>query len=191
MTNLDWATLVKERDEWDARNFPPYRGEIPGNDSILGCIEELGELTHAYLKRKQGIRGTVAEHDEAAKDAIGDITVYLLGVISVHVPVGQLTLVRTGHHPQSQDATLFLLSLEVGYLGGCAAGSISTSWYMAVNNILKYLEMYCDWEGWSFDVIVQGTWDHVKLRDWNAHRADGAAKDDPAMKDPVPDISDL
>lgn len=40
-------------------------------------MEELGELTHSHLKQLQGIRGTPEEHVAKAKDAVGDIIVYL------------------------------------------------------------------------------------------------------------------
>ena len=46
-------------------------------------MEELGELAHAHLKervpaeRVMGIRGTAAEHQAHARDAVGDIIIYL------------------------------------------------------------------------------------------------------------------
>lgn len=184
MSNLDWATLIRERDEWVARNFPPYEGEIPGNDSILGCIEELGELCHAHLKLKQGIRGTPAEHNAAAQDAIGDIVVYLMGVMSAHINRDQVAVIATGRKPITPEETLFLLANEVGFLAATTIGSMTGSWVIAINNILKYCESYCTFKGWDFDAIVMTTWNHVKLRDWNAHRGAGAAMDDPAVKDP-------
>lgn len=35
------------------------------------------KLSHALLKQKQNIRGTAEEHEAAAKDAVGDIVVFL------------------------------------------------------------------------------------------------------------------
>lgn len=64
--------------EWRQRNFPGATAE----DQLLGVVEEVGELAHAMLKRKQGIRGTDEEHEDAEKDAIGDILVYLAGLCS-------------------------------------------------------------------------------------------------------------
>ena len=181
---LDWVQLVKERDEWVAKNFPPYDYEVPGNDSVLGCIEELGELAHAHLKSKQGIRGSQDEHDAAAKDAIGDLIVYLLGVISArHVTVG---LPRTGAVTNSTDQAIFAMSYHVGILSLYAEHPqmVSSNHDLYVNSIIKHAEEYCDARGWNFEEIVQSTWDHVKQRDWNAHRAAGAPADDPTMKDP-------
>lgn len=182
---IDWATLIAERDEWVARNFPPYEGEIPGNDSILGVMEELGELAHAHLKAKQGIRGTQAEHDAAAKDAIGDITVYLLGVMSAHMKPEDVGLPRTAKDTPTSEQALFEIGSWVGILCGYAeVPEANNNWKLAVNGILKYLEAYCTYRYWDYDQIVMDTWGHVKERDWNKHREDGAAKDDPLVKDP-------
>jgi NTP pyrophosphatase (non-canonical NTP hydrolase) len=190
---IDWATLIAERDEWVARNFPPYEGQIPGNDSILGVMEELGELAHAHLKAKQGIRGTQAEHDAAAKDAIGDITVYLLGVMSAHMDPKNIGLPRTAYTPDTAEQTLFRLGSWVGILSGFAEipGQEFNNWNLTVNNILQYLEAYCTYRYWNYEDIVMDTWGHVKERDWNKHREDGAKKDDDAVKDPDPDGNDV
>lgn len=80
-TSLNWNQLVEERDAWVAHNFPTTEETAP-METIMGVFEEIGELTHAHLKQRQSIRGSDAKHDADAKDAIGDATVYLLGVIS-------------------------------------------------------------------------------------------------------------
>ena len=66
--------LQKEHAVWSKKNF----GEQDLEDYELGLIEEVGELAHSVLKRKQGIRNN-ENHDELIKDAIGDITIYLIG----------------------------------------------------------------------------------------------------------------
>lgn len=45
---------------------------------VMGVQEEAGELSHAILKCDQGIRGGAEEHAEAARDAVGDIVLYLI-----------------------------------------------------------------------------------------------------------------
>jgi NTP pyrophosphatase (non-canonical NTP hydrolase) len=59
---------------WARKNFD--KSEL-GINALLGVFEEVGELSHAHLKQIQGIRGTPEEHTEKAKDAVGDILVYL------------------------------------------------------------------------------------------------------------------
>lgn len=194
---IDWVQLVKERDEWVAKNFPPAEGEVPGNDSILGCIEELGELAHAHLKAKQGIRGTQKEHDAAMQDAIGDLIVYLLGVISAHVDPAKVGFPRNAQTTQGSEPAIFMLAGEVGELAYNAQDppEIGASWLLYINNIIKLCEEFCEGRYWNLEKIVMDTWAHVKQRDWNAHREAGAAKDDPAVDDPRPqsilDLQDL
>ena len=54
---------------------------FPANTSIdqyLGVVEEVGELAHAILKTRQGIR-LDEDHQAQEIDAIGDIAIFLLG----------------------------------------------------------------------------------------------------------------
>ena len=64
--------LQDEQRPWVQHNF----GNRPSWMPLLGVMEELGELAHAHLKRAQGIR-TTEDHDAKARDAVGDIVVYL------------------------------------------------------------------------------------------------------------------
>lgn len=67
--------IQKEQREWAVRNFGP-RNSI---DALLGVGEELGELFHAQLKFRQKIRNSTQEFFELkAKDAIGDIVIFLM-----------------------------------------------------------------------------------------------------------------
>lgn len=184
---IDWKTLVEERDEWVAKNFPDsYK-----TDSLLGVVEELGELAHAHLKSKQGIRGTKAEHDEAAKDAIGDLVVYLLGVISYEKVIEYIDheqYLNSIHQSNGRELVLFDLAAEVGglcaYVSPAGPRGLKETVAYRVNRILALCAAYCAHRYWNFEDIVTKTWNHVKQRDWNKHREDGAPKDDPKMKDP-------
>lgn len=74
---FDLGVLQAQHAAWEAANFPldmnkPYR-------SLLGAMEELGELAHAQLKGEQAIRGTPEEHLAESIDAVGDIVIYLAG----------------------------------------------------------------------------------------------------------------
>lgn len=72
----DISRIQAENKEWAWRNFGDAEA-IPPWQPLLGAVEEIGELAHAYLKRHQGIRVN-EDHDEAIKDAIGDIVIYLM-----------------------------------------------------------------------------------------------------------------
>lgn len=56
----------------------PDTGEMSAAQRAAPLQEAVGRLAHAILKREQGIRGTAHEHAVAARDAIGDICVYLM-----------------------------------------------------------------------------------------------------------------
>jgi NTP pyrophosphatase (non-canonical NTP hydrolase) len=85
---LDLSQIQEQVGTWARRNFGidgGYGRKAPPSSwqSLLGMVEEVGELAHAYLKRAQGIRGTTAEHDAAIRDAIGDILIYMLDFASL------------------------------------------------------------------------------------------------------------
>ena len=66
--------------EWLNRNFGDKTGDgVAQLEQFLGITEELGELAHALLKGRQGIRGSAEKHEAAAKDAVGDIFIFLSG----------------------------------------------------------------------------------------------------------------
>jgi len=70
---LTFKQLQEEQVAWSEHNFPLR----PAYFSLLGIMEEVGELSHAHLKQEQGIRGDSEIHEEAAKDAIADIVIFL------------------------------------------------------------------------------------------------------------------
>lgn len=70
---MNFATLQQEVREWADRNFDT----TDHWDALMGVVEEVGELAHAELKMKQGIRGVSLDHLVARNDAVGDIMVYL------------------------------------------------------------------------------------------------------------------
>jgi len=67
------AQMQEEQRPWVKHNF----GESPPHHPLLGIVEEVGELSHGYLKSEQGIRGSKAKHHEEMEDAVGDIVIYL------------------------------------------------------------------------------------------------------------------
>lgn len=71
---LNLTELQHEVEEWHDKTF----GDSPSWSYLLGLQEELGELSHSYLKRFQNIR-VDEDHNLAIKDAIGDIVIFLLG----------------------------------------------------------------------------------------------------------------
>lgn len=70
---LTFKQLQDEQRTWVQYNFPGREAV----DTILGAMEELGELSHAHLKMKLGIRGTEKYHMECAADAVADTIIFL------------------------------------------------------------------------------------------------------------------
>jgi NTP pyrophosphatase (non-canonical NTP hydrolase) len=75
---MDLKTLQEEHRVWSTKNFDCTDKIHP----ILGVVEEVGELAHAILKQAQCIRGDYGAHELEAKDAVGDIIIYLVDVCS-------------------------------------------------------------------------------------------------------------
>lgn len=73
---IDVDDLQRRHGDWCHKNFGESDRSIL--HCALGVCEEAGELAHSILKADQGIRGDQAEHDLAARDACGDIVMYLL-----------------------------------------------------------------------------------------------------------------
>lgn len=67
------AQMQEEQRPWVKHNF----GGGPSYHPLLGIVEEVGELSHGFLKSEQGIRGDKKKHHEEMVDAVGDIVIYL------------------------------------------------------------------------------------------------------------------
>lgn len=170
-----WQDYHQRRNTWVAHNFPTTdgAGNIPMLETCEGVIEELGELAHASLKAKQNIRGTPDQHEADAKDAIGDLTVYLWG-ITARQPEFFTDEFFWEHVENELKKPRVAYILEMGaVLGGIAsnvaqrysAGGCTVSRYNVVK-LISLLIGYCKQRGWSYHDIVEETWSRVEQRDW-------------------------
>jgi NTP pyrophosphatase (non-canonical NTP hydrolase) len=72
------VNVQAEARAWRREAYPDTSGMM---FQALGVAEETGELSHAVLKYKQGIRGYDRDKTRAeVADAIGDIYIYMCGV---------------------------------------------------------------------------------------------------------------
>ena len=78
---IDLANAIREITpevrEWSKRNFPGNEMSSP----LFGIYEEVGEFFHSTLKKRQGIRGTTAEHVAGQVDALCDACIYAMDYI--------------------------------------------------------------------------------------------------------------
>jgi len=160
---MNWELLASEHKTWEDKNFPNDDERNSLFRTTLGVLEELGELAHARLKREQGIRGEESQHVADEQDAVGDMTVYLLGVMH---KIGKVPEMRVISGPNTEEATIKQLAFEVGKL------MVNPSQY-GCEKITFLLNRYCISRGWDYKQIVIETWAKVKERDWIAHPDDG------------------
>ena len=73
---MDIRYVQEQNCKWVAHNFPGQTW----HQHFMGMVEELGELSHALLKQDQGIRGRWGDHEEEAKDAVGDLFIFALSL---------------------------------------------------------------------------------------------------------------
>lgn len=171
-----WRDYHRRRNIWVAHNFPDQGDDHPMLQSTEGIIEELGELAHANLKAKQNIRGNKEEHEAAARDAIGDMTVYLWGITGrVEPPLGPpideyfWALVDTCTLTTS---LLTKLAQSVGKISAAVDVGGKPSVY-DIAYLVAGMIAYCGVHGWDYHQIVDDTWCAVEKRDWIAFPYDG------------------
>lgn len=73
---MDLREIQVATGHWRDHNFPGHTTQ----DAFMGMVEELGEISHAILKRKQGIRGTDEEHSAAIRDGCADLIIFMCGL---------------------------------------------------------------------------------------------------------------
>lgn len=161
---MDFRRLIDERMEWHSRNFP---GSDP-QEAIFGCMEEAGELAHAHLKEIQGIRVN-EDHVAKAKDAIGDLTIFLLGPMNQY---GFLPLGYQHHGEYTADEALLKIGWSVGYL--CNNLEDTGLARLGIGRIMRFAHAYCKARDWDYEAIVESTWQEVKQRDWTKNKQDGS-----------------
>lgn len=167
---VDLIQIQLERDSWVKRNFP----EAIPEECVLGVIEELGELTHHHLKKKQAIRGTDEEHDVGMRDSVGDALIYLLGVCSASGFSLQEAVERGKEINCVSDTQSLLLAAN-------RVGRLATDGHYFphlarrhVGEIYWALASFCVHRAWDIQEVLQETWNGVKQRDWIANPVDGS-----------------
>lgn len=71
---MDLREVQTQARGWRAYNFPEQTRE----QCLMGMVEEMGEISHALLKRDQRIR--TADHSAAILDGCGDLIIFMMGL---------------------------------------------------------------------------------------------------------------
>lgn len=174
-----FVQLCEEVLEWSQRNFGDQTHENP----VLGCLEEIGEIAHAYLKLRQGIRGSDEKHIRDLKDGIGDVTIFLADVcgrVGAHhrfhdyitrEPLDEVFALLRERFVRVKDP-LWYVRRVVGTW--CMLydnlqthqNFVPETFVICVDILIVNLMELCCVLGLDFDACVEETWEHVKLRDW-------------------------
>lgn len=168
--------LQKENAEWANANFDTSVLYHP----LLGALEEYGELCHAILKKEQGIRGSGEQHMQDAKDAVGDIVIYLADLcnrLDIEMPV---TLFGKNRYSDSLRY-LFNVSKELGVICDTFNDSLTHTLQIITSaqivKILDNLNYFCCCLDWDFMRIVEDTWTEVSGRNWKENPTLGVSGD--------------
>ena len=169
---MTFLQLQKEVTTWGRHNFP--KAEL--TDPLLGASEEVGELCHAHLKMKQGIRGTQAEHQAAKADAVCDCIIYL----AHYAGLGGLAL-PDEHFRDIRQNTVYddcqLLLYASALLGKLSESQLNgMSWVFYIESIASVLSAYCHLNAINFEGEIILTWARVSKRDWIKYPKDGLTK---------------
>lgn len=189
--------MQDEVGSWSVENFG---SDQPAEYPMIGAGEEIGELTTSVLKRAQGIGDSDKYDDrvgdEAERDAIGDIVIYLMDTLhraedDVYVSDGIARVEDGGHIVGDFDdpirATRMLYS-EYGrfttkrtYLlsEDEMADSDTYDWATGGADSLDILERnaaeicmilkkICNIRGFDFEDCVVEAWEEVSGRKWDA-----------------------
>ncbi len=200
--NLKPKTLLdlqKELYFWQEYNF----GEQSDRRMVLGICEESGELCHAHLKLEQGIRGNQDQLRAEAKDAIGDICIYALNLLSNHHE--NVPMIATGKgHGRVED--LERIGNAVLDIFCCVARIVTAQKMEAVNppppirlerppeitplirhthELFMAVNTFCAWVGWDLEEIIRDTWKEVGARDWKQFPKDAHLKDKKETSDKI------
>jgi len=169
--NKTLSQIQAELKVWTLHNFGQQESIIP----IMGMIEELGELTHAHLKEFQGIRKSDFLSDK--KDAIADITIYLLNYFNcIDKNINVVDMTKISKYVTTEiirnkvkgNDCIIELNILIGYIRD------NEKLYKTIaSDILGIICTYCALYNINFITTVNEVWKQVKQRDWKQYPLNG------------------
>ena len=141
---------------------------------LLGICEEAGELCHAQLKKEQGIRGTIEQHDAAMKDAVGDIMIYAINYLSgIDAQISPINP-REDVEPFDDDKRIRDCIFTIFNIVGRIVGDVTKENSRLVHQLAGQLNYFCAVKEWNLEEIIRETWREVGQRDWKQFPETGA-----------------
>ena len=170
-----YKEIRQEVAAWSKRNFPGKQRWEPW----LGMVEELGELSHAVLKRHQKIR---VEEDHAGDiyDACGDIVIYLFDYLEQNCEYDPILNTTSNPDAITLPKRIWRLGLDafLVYMIAEASESIQdirhqqSDWKYIIQaeRLIDRLSRIATVEGFDLLECVNTTWRKVSQRDWVKYR---------------------
>jgi hypothetical protein len=161
MTPEKIQQLASDIDEWAQRSFPVH---LPR----MGVLEEVGELTHCFLKRFQRIRGFESKEHflKEALDAVGDISIYCLHDMALSTKQAGCVLMESAPFDieciETVQEKLSILAEDAAWL--LQDQDFSPASRELHEEILSLCRDFCISLGWDYETLVQRTYDHVTTR---------------------------
>lgn len=164
-----FTVLRDEIGQWADRNFDVHLPE-------LGVAEEIGELTHAILKREQKIRGEATKKTKIEiVDALGDATIYMLHLaykqkltpnfIKELVPLDKEFPILGALHRSSGNLILNLHQFKMH--------SVTTiEWAVTFTHLWNFAALH----GLGLLGLTQTVWTKVSKRNWRTYPINGLTK---------------
>jgi len=185
MTSETIAKINEVQDqhkEWAFQNFGANTAENQ-IDPVLGVIEEIGEFSHSFLKRKQGIRGTPEEHQANMRDALADVSIYLMhfctkaGVRFVDVLLRAESNYVSEHSTETEliRLTCGVKHLQVAYLMSIEDAVFVDAVRHQITDFMALVYRVANKVGVDLTATIIETWESiVSKRDWKKNSATGA-----------------
>lgn len=170
---MDLKEIVEAHKVWANKNFPDMTAE----DCLLGMVEEVGELAHAVLKSRQGIRNA-DKKEELVKDAIADIAIFTMDFCNRSGFDFNKFYYCNPHKPQMPLDKIENLMVS-GLAYNCGSLGFDYSFFDVpgiekhLKEILGRLRILSDAYGFYLPEIIAETWEEVSKRDWTKNKETG------------------
>lgn len=153
--------------DWQKYNF----GDQDNERVLMGMCEEAGELCHAHLKLEQGIRGTPEKLEADMRDAIGDISIYMLNYLSRMGEKLPMFAPREDVERSVEAVAIRKSVLSVYRLIGKIVEEPEK--VSRVQHLIVGLLYLCALKGWNLETVIRDTWRAVGQRDWHNYPETG------------------
>jgi len=168
--------VQKEHKVWLKKNFGTQKDWQP----FIGVLEEIGELSHSYLKHSQQVRMN-EDHIAKMKDAIGDIVIFMISfcnALDIDFSEIQNNQITFTYDKITDKPHLNILKMVKAY------SALSDMFYLSLyskkerkiltltyfNIMIIELIKFCSLFDFNINDCFYSAWQEVVKRDWTKER---------------------